>query len=171
MAAHSSIFAQRIPWTEEPGGLQSMGRKKLDTTERLILNTRKKLGEKRSARKEVICQTRTFGRFTSVVLPYVLSYTLTTRETGEKGKIFFLSRQHVSVISASPRQGREVYLSCSKWSGQDHHSSVQLLSHIRLFVTPWTAAHQTSLSYYLGKIFSGLSTMQVFHFEKSPFHK
>jgi len=27
MATHSSILAQRIPWTEEPGGLQSMGRK------------------------------------------------------------------------------------------------------------------------------------------------
>ena len=25
MAAHSSILARRIPWTEEPGGLQSMG--------------------------------------------------------------------------------------------------------------------------------------------------
>ena len=25
MAAHSSIRAWRIPWTEEPGGLQSMG--------------------------------------------------------------------------------------------------------------------------------------------------
>ena len=25
MAIHSSIFAQRIPWTEEPGRLQSMG--------------------------------------------------------------------------------------------------------------------------------------------------
>ena len=25
MATHFSIFAQRIPWTEEPGGLQSMG--------------------------------------------------------------------------------------------------------------------------------------------------
>ena len=25
MAAHSSIHAWRIPWTEEPGGLQSMG--------------------------------------------------------------------------------------------------------------------------------------------------
>ena len=25
MATHSSIFAWRIPWTEEPGGLQSMG--------------------------------------------------------------------------------------------------------------------------------------------------
>ena len=25
MATHSSILARRIPWTEEPGGLQSMG--------------------------------------------------------------------------------------------------------------------------------------------------
>ena len=25
MAAHSSILAWRMPWTEEPGGLQSMG--------------------------------------------------------------------------------------------------------------------------------------------------
>ena len=25
MAAHSSILAWRIPWTKEPGGLQSMG--------------------------------------------------------------------------------------------------------------------------------------------------
>ena len=25
MAAHSSIFAWKSPWTEEPGGLQSMG--------------------------------------------------------------------------------------------------------------------------------------------------
>ena len=35
MAAHSSILAWRIPWMEELGGLQSMGRKESDTTERL----------------------------------------------------------------------------------------------------------------------------------------
>ena len=34
MAPHSSTLAWRIPWTEEPGGLQSMGRKELDMTER-----------------------------------------------------------------------------------------------------------------------------------------
>ena len=33
MAAHSNILAWRIPWTEEPGRLQSMGRKGLDMTE------------------------------------------------------------------------------------------------------------------------------------------
>ena len=35
MAAHSSILAWRIPWTEEPGRLQSMGFKELDITEKL----------------------------------------------------------------------------------------------------------------------------------------
>ena len=31
MAAHSSILAQRIPRTEEPGGLQSMGSQRVQT--------------------------------------------------------------------------------------------------------------------------------------------
>ena len=29
MATHSSILARRIPWTEEPEGLQSMGLKRV----------------------------------------------------------------------------------------------------------------------------------------------
>ena len=29
MATHSSILARRIPWTEEPGGLQSMGSQRI----------------------------------------------------------------------------------------------------------------------------------------------
>ena len=32
MAAHSSILPWRIPWTDEPGGLQSMGSQESDTT-------------------------------------------------------------------------------------------------------------------------------------------
>ena len=38
MAAHSKILAWRIPWTEEPGGLRSMGVTESDTTEQLILS-------------------------------------------------------------------------------------------------------------------------------------
>ena len=38
MAAYSSILAWRIPWTEEPGGLQSMGLKESDMTEQLTLS-------------------------------------------------------------------------------------------------------------------------------------
>ena len=30
MATHSNILAWRIPWTEEPGGLQSMGSQRVD---------------------------------------------------------------------------------------------------------------------------------------------
>ena len=35
MAIHSSILAGRIPWTEKPGGLQSMGSQELDMIEQL----------------------------------------------------------------------------------------------------------------------------------------
>ena len=35
MAPHSSTFAWKIPWTEEPGRLQSMGSLKSDMTEQL----------------------------------------------------------------------------------------------------------------------------------------
>ena len=37
MATHSSILAWRIPWTEGPGGLQSMGLQS-DATEQLTLS-------------------------------------------------------------------------------------------------------------------------------------
>ena len=37
MAAHSSILAWGIPWTEESGGLQSMGSQKVGHNEQLSL--------------------------------------------------------------------------------------------------------------------------------------
>ena len=40
MATHSSILAWRIPWMEEPGGLQSMGHKESDMAERLHFHFR-----------------------------------------------------------------------------------------------------------------------------------
>ena len=35
MATHSSTLAWKIPWTEEPGGPQSVGSRRSDTTEQL----------------------------------------------------------------------------------------------------------------------------------------
>ena len=32
MATHSSILVRKIPWTKEPGGLQSMGLQEADRT-------------------------------------------------------------------------------------------------------------------------------------------
>ena len=43
MATHSSILARKIPWTEEPGELQSMGLQESDMT--LWLNNNKILRE------------------------------------------------------------------------------------------------------------------------------
>ena len=37
MATHCSVLAWRIPWTEEPSELRSIGLQRLGTTERLIL--------------------------------------------------------------------------------------------------------------------------------------
>ena len=40
MATRSSILAWRIPWTEEPGELQSMGSQTPDTTEDTCISLR-----------------------------------------------------------------------------------------------------------------------------------
>ena len=42
MATHSRIFAWEIPWTKEPGRLQSMGSQEQDMTWRLYHHWRKK---------------------------------------------------------------------------------------------------------------------------------
>ena len=41
------------------------------------------------------------------------------------------------------------------------HSSVQLLSHVRLFPTPWTAAHQASLSITNSRTLLKLKSIQL----------
>ena len=38
MATYSSILAWRIPWTEEPDGLEAWGFKESDTTKQLTLS-------------------------------------------------------------------------------------------------------------------------------------
>ena len=51
---------------------------------------------------------------------------------------------HVSCISCT---GRQILYHCTTWEAQfSQFSSVQLLSHVQLFVTPWTAACHASQS-------------------------
>ena len=63
-STHSSILAQRIPWTEEPGGLQSMGGNKLGMTEHAHIYTSchasKMLSRKRASAYRIIQCTQTF---------------------------------------------------------------------------------------------------------------
>ena len=40
MAIHSRILAWRIPWTEEPGGLQSLGSQSFESDMTLRLNNK-----------------------------------------------------------------------------------------------------------------------------------
>ena len=40
LATHSSVLVWRIPWAEEPGGLQSMGSHRVRQTERLSTRER-----------------------------------------------------------------------------------------------------------------------------------
>ena len=54
MATPSRILAWRIPWTEEPGGLQSMGSQELDTTERLNHSTYHKRYEAYKESEEIL---------------------------------------------------------------------------------------------------------------------
>ena len=43
MATHASILAWEIPWTEEPGGLPSIGLQESDTTEQLSTRPKTRL--------------------------------------------------------------------------------------------------------------------------------
>ena len=77
MGTHCSILAWRIPWTEEPGGLQSMGSQESDTTERVSMHHS-------SAGKESTCNARDpvsilgSGRSTGEGMGYPLQYSWTS---------------------------------------------------------------------------------------------
>ena len=45
MTTHSSILAWKLPWTEEPVGLQSLGSQRVDMTELLTLSLFYTLGK------------------------------------------------------------------------------------------------------------------------------
>ena len=98
MATHSSILAWRIPWSEEPGGLQSMGSQRVghdwsDLSHSILVSVLKHCG---------------------VVLPV-------------SGILINISYHTHSFVSAT-------LLTLSE---------VKPLSHVQLFLTPWTVAYQT----------------------------
>ena len=62
MATHSSIFPWKIPWTEEPGGLQSMGSQGVGhdwATEHMCFLSKSKLNIKNSQKNEPLQEMRT----------------------------------------------------------------------------------------------------------------
>ena len=61
MGTHSSTLAWKIPWTQEPGRLQSMGSIELDTTERLHFHFHFHALEKEMATHSSVLAWRTPG--------------------------------------------------------------------------------------------------------------
>ena len=61
MAPHSSTFAWKIPWMEEPGRLQSMGSLQSDTTERLHFHFHFQAFEKEMATHSSVLALRILG--------------------------------------------------------------------------------------------------------------
>jgi len=66
MATHSSILAWRIPWTEEPGGLQSMGSQKSWT--QLSTHTHTKALKTLQKIQFTICYRSLIGRYCSTTI-------------------------------------------------------------------------------------------------------
>ena len=144
MATHSSIPAWRIPWTEEPGGLQSMDSQRAghhwacNACTHIIYS------------HHAVCFITTHGPFSHLLQA---SHMLTS---SQHYTICF-SNSGSLTLSSLPHQATRwgncpflpVFIPRPKLFAYTHltqFSSVQLLSCVWLFATPWTAARQASLS-------------------------
>ena len=112
MAAYSSILAWRIPWMEEPGGLQFMGPQRF--------------------RHDWV---------TSLSLSFIVVVNLLRR-------VFCPSMWSILENIACALEKNMYFAFEGKWSESCsvQFSSVQTLSRLQLFATPWAAAHQACLS-------------------------
>ena len=66
MATHSSILAWKAPWTEEPGGPQSMGSQESDTTHHKITTTTRAIVRQ----TQYVCNRDTQAVVTNTCGPY-----------------------------------------------------------------------------------------------------
>ena len=116
MAIHSSILPWKISWTEDPGGLQSMGSQRVTTK---LLWT------------DSIC----------LIPLWVTRQDTTYREDCKNPNSLLLKLlvRHYYFVFSSAISRIFAYTSFVV-------VVVELLSHVRLFVTPWTVAHQAPLS-------------------------
>ena len=110
MATHSSILAWRIPWTEEPGGLQSMGsQNQIRLRDSTVTATTKKHSQIQ-AQGLSICVTS--------IHFHALSETWTTsKNVGEKG----------SLIWACVRTRNELWKVPDRYLKKKHHLPGSLL--------------------------------------------
>ena len=158
MATHSRILAWKIPWTEEPGGLQSMGSQRVEYN--WVINT------------HFIRVTRNFSVHHSRRLHWWLRWLSICLQCGRPGfnpwvrKIPWRRKwQPTPVLLPVKFHGQRSLVGYSPWGCKElnrteqlhsfihsrimslQFSSVQSLSHVRLFVTPWTESLALSFLY------------------------
>ena len=91
MAPHSSTLAWKIPWMEEPGRLQSMGREESDTTERLHFHfSLSRIGEGNGNPLQCSCleNPRDGGAWWAAIFGVAQSRTQLKRLSSSSSKLF-----------------------------------------------------------------------------------
>ena len=103
MAPHSSTLAWKIPWTEEPGGLQCMGSLESDTTERLHFHFHFPLsciGEGNGNPLQCSCleNPRDRGAWWAAISGVAQSWTQLKRLSSSSSSSSILGRSHANLI-------------------------------------------------------------------------
>ena len=102
MAPHSSTLAWKLPWTEGPGGLQSMGSLESDTTEQLHFHfSLSCIGEEKGNPLQCSCleNPRDGGAWWAAVYGVAQSWTRLKRLSSRSSSIPLYTRGIVHVLS------------------------------------------------------------------------
>ena len=127
MATHSSILAWKIPWTEEPGRLQSMGLQSQTWLKWLSMHTNilKIIWLKRTSKGRIIRVWKCSWQL------YKTSFLFTATFWGAGLSFYYRLKATMWPNNSEELMWRDV---------------VQELSCVRLFATSWTAARQIPCS-------------------------
>ena len=149
-ATHSSILAWEIPWTEEPGGLQSLGLQRLDMPEHAHISSTS------SVSKASVCSV-THSSLTPCD-------PMDCNLPGSSVDGIFLRELCHYRCERIPNKWVNSLFICSSISlgqcgiGGKWKVKVKLLSHVRFFVTQWTVAYEfpPSMGFSQQEYWSGL---------------
>ena len=136
MATYSSTLAWKIPWTEEPGRLQSMGSLGVGRLSDFTFTFHFHVLEKEMATYSSILAWRIPGMGDPGGLPSMGSHRV------GHNTISVLYWAHLCMKFSL---GISNFLAAAAAKSLQF-SSLQSLSHVQIFATPWIAARQTSLS-------------------------
>ena len=129
MAPHSSTLAWKIPWTEEPGRLQSMGRSESDTTERLHFHfSLSCIGERNGNPLQCSCleNPRDRGAWWAAISGVAQSWTQLKR-LGRRRQW-----QPTPVLLPGKSHGRRSLVGCSPWGRSESDTTERLHFHYSL---------------------------------------